>query len=60
MGKAVSQWSTLEIGPLARLEIVEKAEIVGKAVSQWSTLSSGPLTRVESMEKGEAGEQVMS
>ena len=57
MGKAVSQWSTLESGPLARLESLEKAEIVEKATSQWTTFWSGPLARLERPEKcGKQGE----
>jgi len=51
-GKAVSQWSTLESGPLAGLESMEKGETGEKATSQWSTLESGPLAGLESMEKG--------
>ena len=50
--EAVSQWSTLPIGPLARRESMKKAETVEKVASQWSTLESGPLARLESMEKG--------
>ena len=50
--EAVSQWSTLPSGPLARVERLEKGETVGKAVSQWTTLSSGPLAGLARPEKG--------
>ena len=45
--KAISQWTTLESGPLARSETGKKAENREKAASQWTTLESGPLAQSE-------------
>ena len=49
----MSQWSTLESGPLARLETGKKAENRGKVGSQWSTLKSGPLAGSETGKRAE-------
>ena len=48
----MSQWTTLESGPLAAGEGSEIEPKARKCVSQWSTLESGPLAPWEVAETG--------